>query len=271
MAPERRYIKVTRLPTADTITLYGVALLAGAMDATVGAGGLIQIPALLVLVPEAGVAAILGTHKFASSLGSAAAVHQYHRAGLLRFHAVLPFVVVAAMIGAFLGARVVSSIPGQYVRPALLVFLVVSAVYVSLNRTFGAAGASRPQLQRPWYGVLLGFALGFYDGVIGLGAGSLFLLALVAVCGLDFIAAAAAARVVNLATNLSAAAAFAYSGNIIYLLALPLALLNVLGSVAGTRLATAGGSRLVRIVFLVLTAALILKLGHEQLTLWLLR
>ena len=117
----------------------------------------------------------------------------------------------------------------------------------------------------------MGFALGFYDGAIGLGAGSLFLVALVAICGLDFIAAAAAARMVNLATNLSAAVAFAYSRDILYLVALPLALLNVLGAVAGTRLATAGGSRLVRIVFLVVAAALILKLGYEQLNLWLSR
>jgi hypothetical protein len=73
---DRTCAEVTRLPAVEMIALYGLALLAGAMDATVGAGGLIQIPALLVLVPEAEVAAILGTHKFASSVGTAAAVHQ---------------------------------------------------------------------------------------------------------------------------------------------------------------------------------------------------
>jgi uncharacterized protein len=160
----------------------------------------------------------------------------------------------------------VSSMPGQYVRPALLIFLISAALYMLLNKDLGASEVSRHRHpHRPWFGVGLGLALGFYDGAIGLGAGSLFLLMLVAVWGLDFMSAAAAARTINLATNLSAAAAFAYSRDILYLVAVPLALLNVLGAVVGTRVATAKGSGFVRIVFLLVVVALIIKLGYEQL------
>ena len=259
------------MSTAEIIALYGLALIAGAVDASVGAGGLIQIPALLLLLPDSDVAAILGTHKFASIFGTAVAVHQYHRAGAggLTVDSLLPFVVVAAVVGAFLGAKTASSMPSQYVKVALLVFLVAAAVYVFLKRDLGLSDASKHRSRPSWWRVGLSLGLGFYDGAIGLGAGSIFLLAFVSLWGYDFVSAAAAARTMNLATNLSATATFAFSGDILYMVALPLALLNVIGAVAGTRLATAKGSKVVRMIFRVVVIALILKLMHEQLHVWL--
>ena len=190
------------------------------MDAMVGAGGLIQIPALLIFASEAQVAAILGTHKFASSVGSAAAVYHYHRAGRLPDRAFLVAIGVPALLGVFLGARTVILIPGQYLRAALLVFVIAAAVYVLFKKDLGVSEVAKDRAFRgPWFGAGIGLAIGFYDGVIVVGAGSLFLLVFVGVWWMDFVSAAAA-RMINLITNLSAAAAFAYSENILYALAL---------------------------------------------------
>ena len=202
------------------------------MDAMVGAGGLIQIPALLIFASEAQVAAILGTHKFASSVGSAAAVYHYHRAGRLPDRAFLVAIGVPALLGVFLGARTVILIPGQYLRAALLVFVIAAAVYVLFKKDLGVSEVAKDRAFRgPWFGAGIGLAIGFYDGVIVVGAGSLFLLVFVGVWWMDFVSAAAA-RMINLITNLSAAAAFAYSENILYALALPLAAMNLFGCAA---------------------------------------
>ena len=254
------------MTATGTIILYGFAILAGAMDALVGAGGLIQIPALLILIPDAEAAAILGTHKFASALGTAGAVYHYHRAHRLTWRRPALTAALPAMLGAALGARTVTLIPGDYLRPVLFAFLVAAAVYIMRKKDdLGESEPRRDGPPAPWLAAGVGLALGFYDGAIGLGAGTLFLLAFVKVWRMDFLSAAAAARMVNFVTNLSSAAAFAYSGNILYTIALPLALLNLMGAVAGARLATTRGSRFVRTALLLTVAVLIVMLALQML------
>ena len=61
------------------ILLATASLLAGFVDAVVGGGGLVQIPALLILLPGTPVATILGTNKFSSCFGTTVAVQRYAR------------------------------------------------------------------------------------------------------------------------------------------------------------------------------------------------
>jgi uncharacterized membrane protein YfcA len=65
----------------STLALLGsFVFLAGFIDAMVGGGGLIQLPALLVLLPGVPVPTVLGTGKLSSIAGTLAALRRYLRA-----------------------------------------------------------------------------------------------------------------------------------------------------------------------------------------------
>jgi len=110
---------------------------------------------------------------------------------------------------------------------------------------------------------LIALMIGFYDGIFGPGTGSFLMLILVASLGYAFITASAIAKVVNVSTNVGAIMIFGLHGAIIWQLGLMLGAANVTGAVIGSRLAIRGGSVLVRKVFLIVTVALILKVGID--------
>jgi uncharacterized membrane protein YfcA len=111
--------------------------------------------------------------------------------------------------------------------------------------------------------VAAGFVIGCYDGLLGPGTGSFLLIVLVGVLGLSFLNASATAKVVNLGTNLAALIVFGLTGSVIWLLGLAMGACNLVGAVIGARTALRRGSGFVRIVFLIVVAALILRLGYD--------
>jgi O-antigen/teichoic acid export membrane protein len=115
------------------------------------------------------------------------------------------------------------------------------------------------------YGATLaaGALLGFYDGFFGPGAGSFMIFAFVGLFGLDFLRASGAAKVVNLATNAAALAYFVPAGQLLWVTALTMAVFNMLGALAGARLAIRHGSGFVRWVFLAVSTVLIGKFGYD--------
>jgi uncharacterized membrane protein YfcA len=114
-------------------------------------------------------------------------------------------------------------------------------------------------------GVLVGIVIGFYDGFFGPGTGSFLIFIFIGLFGFDFLAASASAKVINFATNLSAVGYFAATHQILYHYAVPMGLCNLLGSLTGTRLAILKGNAFVRVFFLVVVAAMILRFGWEVL------
>jgi len=233
------------------------------MDAVVGAGGLVQIPALLLLLPQPAMADVLGTHKFVSTVGTSLAVYHYARQVPIQWPATLPS-VVPALVGAFLGARTVSLLPTERLRPVIVGLLITVTVFTFLKKDFGAFAVPKlSATHQRWWGMGLGVVLGFYDGCFGLGAGSLLLFAFIGLFGVDFLVAAVSARVVNLATNASALLAFASTQHILYLIAVPLSVCNVLGALTGAKLATTKGAPFVRGLFLIVVTTLIIKLAYD--------
>ena len=106
-------------------------------------------------------------------------------------------------------------------------------------------------------------ALGFYDGFFGPGTGAFFVFLWVRVLGYDFLNASAAAKIINIATNLAALAYFIPHGQWLWQIALYMALCNVLGASLGSFSALRRGSRFVRQFFLWVVAALIVKLARD--------
>ena len=236
------------------------AFLAGLVDAIAGGGGLVQLPALLAVFPEAPVATLFGTNKGASVWGTAMAASAYARRVALS-RALLGGALPAALAAAWLGARSVALLPTHIVRPAVLTGLVLVAAYTFLRPALGSeSGARRPPASELWLGAALGAGIGFYDGIFGPGTGTFLVFALVRGFGHDFLTASAHAKLINLATNLGALGFFIPRGYFWWQVALAMALANVAGAFAGSRLAVHGGAPLVRRVFLSVVCMLIVKL-----------
>jgi uncharacterized membrane protein YfcA len=248
----------------DLLYLCFFAFLAGLIDSVVGGGGLIQLPALLVFMPQVPLPVLLGTGKLAGFSGTAAAMWRYTRNLTLNWQTLLPAAAIAFAFS-FLGARAISHLPKDAMRPVVLVLLIAVAIYTFLKKDFGALHAPRLEpAKEKLYGVVFGAAIGFYDGFFGPGTGSFLIFFFIGIFGFNFIAASASAKVVNVATNLSALGYFMWKGAVLYGIAVPMAVCNILGSVAGTRLAIKQGTGFVRRLFLVVVTGIILKFAYDS-------
>ena len=242
------------------------AFIAGLVDAVVGGGGLIQLPALLVFLPPAlteSIPSVFGTNKMASICGTSMAVAQYARRIRFNWGFLLPTAFMALLFS-FLGARAVSHLHNQVLKPIILFLLVAVAIYTFLRKDFG--DHHRPKLsgrKEIWAGALVGMVIGFYDGFFGPGTGSFLIFIFISLFGFDFLTASAHAKAVNFAANLAAVTYFASSGQVYYHYALPMAVCNMTGSFVGTRLAVLKGNAFVRLFFLAVVSVMILRFGYE--------
>ena len=239
---------------------------AGLIDAVVGGGGLIQIPALFTLLPQETPATLFGTNKFASVFGTANAAWRYAHRIVMPWRIILP-ATFAAFIGSYFGAMSVAWLPRDMLRPLILLLLVGSAAYTFWRKDFGAIHRPQHAGQREYfYALLIGGALGFYDGLFGPGTGSFLIFLFIRFFGFDFLHASAAAKFVNLTTNFAALCFFAPNSYLLPMLAVTMAVFNVLGSVVGAQLALRHGSGFVRQMFLLVISALILKFAWDTFT-----
>lgn len=251
------------LITPTLLALCGFSFLAGFVDAVVGGGGLIQIPALFVLLPGLPAATVFGTNKFASIWGTFSATIQYARRVPITWRLVLPAGAAAAAFS-FLGAHSVSLISNAALKPMILAMLAAVLGYTLWKKDFGALHAPKLNAaQQLWAGLATGSVIGFYDGFFGPGTGSFLIFAFVGLFGFSFLAASASAKAVNSITNLAALAYFIGSGNIVFAFAIPMAVMNVAGSLAGSRLAIARGSGFVRRLFIVIVTGLIARFAWD--------
>jgi uncharacterized protein len=250
---------------AEIAVLCGFAFFAGLVDAVAGGGGLIQVPALFAVFPSLPPAVLLGTNKFSAITGTTIATLRYSWSVPIQWHSVLPAAGVAGL-GALAGAKTVTLFDPTLLRPLLLLMLGGMAIYTLARPKFGErADAVAPLRQggSGFYGVAAVF--GFYDGFFGPGAGSVMMFVLVRLFGHDFLSAAATTKVLNLATNFGALVLFMMTGNVLYAVALPMALFNVCGGFLGAHFAVRRGSRLVRIAFIAVVVALIGKVLFDLL------
>ncbi len=247
----------------DFILLGLAAFFAGFVDAVVGGGGLIQVPALFSALPNVAPATLLGTNKLAGIWGTSAAAVNYVKAVRLRWAMVLPAALMAFLF-AFAGAFAVTHIPPTYLRKALPLILIAVAIYTFKKKDFGSTHAPLYHGDKErLMAMLVGGGIGFYDGFFGPGTGSFLMFLFVRLFGYDFLRASAVAKVLNVATNAAALLWFGYSNNVIWQVGLAMAVCGVLGSVTGSRLAIKHGSGFVRKMFLLVVVALILKTGYD--------
>ncbi len=239
------------------------SVLAGFVDAIVGGGGLILLPALFATFPTAQPASLFGLNKSASVWGTAFATVQYARRVDMRWAAVLP-AAAAGFAGSFAGAWLVTVVSSEFLRKALPFVLLLVFVYTLVKKELGRLHAPRfAGRTEAWLAAAIGLVIGFYDGFFGPGTGSFLVFLFVRWLGYDFLNASASAKLVNTATNLAALILFAYKGHVWWHYALAMAIGNVAGSFLGSHMALKHGAGFVRQVFVAVVGALILKTGYD--------
>jgi uncharacterized membrane protein YfcA len=250
---------------ADLLLLCAAAFLAGAVDAVVGGGGLVQLPALLVVLPGMPVVALLGTNKLASIVGTAGAAVTYNRRISID-RTTAAQMAGAAFVGSALGALVAVRVGSDVLKPVVLLALVGVLLYTLRTPSLGEVEALRlragPQratalARRGRDRLLRRLPRPRHRQLPGLPAGRRV--------GLSFLHASATAKIVNTATNLAALLLFAAGGHVLWVLGAAMAASNLAGSTIGARLAIRQGSAWVRRVFLVVVGALVLRLAYDVL------
>ena len=232
------------LPTLALLTL--AALLAGFVDAIVGGGGLITIPALMLGLPAGtAITTILGTNKVVACTGATFATAQFVRAKVLQWRElVVP--VLCSMAGASLGVGLAYLLQGRgsaWFRPVMVGLMVVMLAFTVFKPELG-------RLHAPKYGIahqralaaVISFIIGGYDGFFGPGTGSILIFLFVAVLGFDFLRSSALAKSVNWASNFASLVLFVSQGSWLPAVALAMAAGNGLGGLQARGKAQGEGS-----------------------------
>jgi hypothetical protein len=241
-----------------------VIFLAGVVDSIAGGGGLLSVPAYMAagLPPHC----VLGTNKFSSSFGTFFATLRYHQHGLIDSPVAL-LSAFFALLGSFLGAHAVLLIDPNFLRYLLVFLIPVIAVFTVFNRSLGQHNHSQQQTQQRKYtlAALAATLIGFYDGFFGPGTGTFLILFYTLALKYDFVTANANTKVVNLASNIAALLAFIINGKIIYVIGIPAAAAGIAGNLLGAKLVIKRGSGIIRPIFILALALLLIKIIYDLL------
>ena len=251
------------METYIIVLLCVAAFVAGFIDAIVGGGGLIQTPAGLILLPSLPVSTVVGTLKIPAFSGTSFAAYQYLKKVTMNWR-LLIIMMVLALPSAFLGSTLLTYMSNDFMKPIFLFILSILAIYTYAKKNFGQHVAKdMTEKQQIFNAVLISIIVGFYDGFIGPGTGSFFVVAFIVLMGFDFLHASANAKMVNLATNFGSICLFALKGKIIWAIAIPMAASNAMGGWLGAKLAINKGNGFIRIFFLVVVVGTLIRFAYD--------
>jgi len=250
--------------TAVNLILLGVAMFAsGFIDAIAGGGGLIQTPAMLLSFPDRNPVEVVATSKTAAFFGTTTAAIQY-RKFIKTDPKLLIAMVIPAFIGAAFGALFASRISAESFKSSIFFMMIAIFIYTLVKPDLGKVHVEKHSPKKMMViGSIAACLIGFYDGLIGPGTGTMLMIALVAIMGFAFVGASAIAKVVNATTNLASIIVIGFSLGIMWKLGLVLAVANLAGGYMGSHMAIKKGSSFIRIFYLIVTALLILRLGYS--------
>ena len=250
--------------TAVNLILLGVAMFAsGFIDAIAGGGGLIQTPAMLLSFPDRNPVEVVATSKTAAFFGTTTAAIQYRRF-IKTDPKLLIAMVIPAFIGAGFGSLFASRISAESFKSSIFFMMIAIFIYTLFKPDLGKVNVEKHSPKKMMViGSIAACLIGFYDGLIGPGTGTMLMIALVAIMGFAFVGASAIAKVVNATTNLASIIVIGFSLGIMWKLGLVLAVANLAGGYMGSHMAIKKGSSFIRIFYLIVTALLIMRLGYS--------
>jgi uncharacterized protein len=239
------------------------AFFAGFIDAVVGGGGLVQVPALFILFPYFKVPQIIGTNRFASFMGTSVAAYQYSKIVKIPWKVVL-WAGVGAGLAAYGGAKFSSLVSEEILKPCVLILMIAIAIYTFIKKDLGIEDNFRvPVSQIIFYGFVIGCCTGFYNGFVGPGTGSLLVFGFVSIVGYGFLKGSAISKFINVIADVSSLVFFLTNDFVVFQLAIPMMVCNMAGSYFGSKMAILKGNSFVRKFFLLVIAALILRFAYD--------
>ena len=226
--------------------------IAGFIDAIAGGGGLITMPAyLLIGLPSH---SIIGTNKLSSSMGTIVSTTEYIRHGFVEWKSGI-FCILFTFAGAFLGSNLALLIPENIFEIIMIVLLPVIAIYVYTHKTIENTKPPYSPRKTLILCILCSFFVGTYDGFYGPGTGTILILLLTGLCRLTLNQTAGTTKIINLTSDLTSLAVFVYNGKIVWALGLIAGIFSIAGNFLGARTFVKNGTKIARpIVILVLTA-----------------
>ncbi|MGR6920384.1 TSUP family transporter [[Actinomadura] parvosata] len=251
------------MPLDQILVLLVAAAGAGWVDAVVGGGGLLQLPAILMTgMPTV---EAMATNKFSSVFGTTSAAVAYARSTKVDRQVAVPGAALAVLC-AGLGAWTAAAISAEVLRPAVMVVLLAVAAFVTLRPSMGAVPVPHLRTRPRVLAAVLaaGLVIAFYDGIMGPGTGTFLIIAFTTILGLDFVSASASAKIINIGTNVGALLVFGVQGHVNWALGLGMAVCNVAGAQLGARMALRRGAAFVRVVLLCVVVAMVIRLGWQH-------
>ena len=250
--------------SAINLALLGLAMFSsGFIDAIAGGGGLIQTPAMLLTFPDRNPVSVVATSKTAAFFGTSTAAIQY-RKSIKTDPRLLVAMVIPAFIGASFGALLASHISPESYKSSIFAIMIAIFIYTLFKPDLGKVHVEKHSPRRLMViGALAASLIGFYDGLIGPGTGTMLMIALVAIMGFAFVGASAIAKVVNATTNLASIIVVGLRIGFMWKLGLLLAVANLIGGYLGSHMAIKRGSSFIRVFYLIVTGLLILRLGYS--------
>ena len=238
------------------LALAGVGMLAGFVDAVAGGGGMIGIPALLFVgLPPV---SALATNKLQGVVGTAMAAVTFWRRGYVSLRALVPAIALT-FAGSLIGALVVKRIDVSLLEVAVPIALIGIALYFLFSPNLSDADRTA-RLPFALAVPVIGFVLGFYDGIFGPGTGSFFTICFVTLLGLGVTRASGHTKVLNFTSNLAALVIFIPAGDVVWPAALAMAAGQLVGGYAGARAGIRFGARLIRPLVVVISITMAAKL-----------
>jgi uncharacterized membrane protein YfcA len=240
-----------------------IGFIAGFVDSIVGGGGLIMVPSMMISLPSLSVAQVMGTVKIPSIVGICMAAYQYTRKIKVKAGIIMACCLVA-FASAYVGSWLVIQVSNDFMKPFLLVVLVAVAVYTFVRKDFGQhVEKSHTEKQQLGFGCLVSLLVGFYDGFIGPGGGSFFMLGFVLLLGFNFLQATAYAKLANAATNAASLILFVSQDKVIWPLGLTMAIGTLVGSLIGSRYAMSKGNAFIRKFFLIVVTLILIRFAYD--------
>lgn len=245
------------------IFLCFASFIAGFIDAIAGGGGLIQTPIALILLPQQPIANLSGTLKVPGLTGTSIASIQYLKNVDMNWK-LLSIMTFFSCISAFYGSYLLTIVNNDFMKPILLVILILLAIYTFIKKDFGNHKPKNISNSRTIvYGIIICTSIGFYDGFIGPGTGSFLIVAFIFILGLDFLHASANAKLVNIASNIGSLMLLISKGKIIWTMALPMAICNGFGGWLGAKMAIKKGNSFIRFFFLIVVIGTLIRLSYD--------
>jgi uncharacterized protein len=216
---------------------------------------MLSLPALL----SAGLppVAALATNKMQSVVGTFMAVTTYWRRGFVDLRSLVPAIALT-FAGSFLGALTVSRIDTSLLNVAVPVALIGIALYFLFAPSL--SDADRAARLRAGFIPLMGFLIGFYDGIFGPGTGSFFTIGFVLLFGFGLTRATGSTKALNFTSNLAALAIFIPQGAVIWPVALFMALGQIIGAYIGARTGIRYGAKVIRPLVVVVSIGMAIRL-----------